>query len=125
MIELKNLTKRNECCGGLSYHGTAEFQGTTVKEVLEEIKEFSKGVADDIGEGFGTPNKHMGAAWGIYVNDVPYLGDWNGWRNKYRHEYDDEKVLEVKVDGGWYCFYDFRIVSEKTEKSASKLLWME
>lgn len=113
----------NDFCGGYSYSGFASFEGTTVAEVLEEIKEFAKNKqAAYIGDGFGNPQSKMCNAWGIKINDVPYVGDWAGWKNEYRGEYDEEKVIEVRVSGGWYCFYDFGIISEKTKKSHDKIL---
>ena len=111
----------NECCGGYAYSGYATFDGKTVREVLQEIKEYAKNTGNDIGEGFGKPNKEMGACWGIRINGIPYVGGWAGWENKYKHEFDDHEVAEVRVNGGWYCFYDFDILT----KGPSNSLWQK
>lgn len=118
MIKLNNITGHNDMCGGYSYSGTASFEGTTVAKVLEEIKEFVKDKqAHCIGDGFGNPKSKICDAWGIKINDIHYVGDWAGWKNEYRGEYDEEKVIEVRVSGGWCCFYDFHIICEETKKS--------
>ena len=120
MIKL-NVTGHNEMCGGYSYSGKASFEGKTVKDVLEEIREYAKNSGNDIGDGFGKLGRNFGSCWGIRINGVRYVGDWCGWKNEYNHEYDDENVVEVRVNGGWYCFYDFDIISEKTAKSKAKI----
>lgn len=111
MIKL-NVQGHGEMCGGYAYSGYATFDGITVKDVLEEIKEFAKDDGNDIGEGFGKPGKTIGDFWGIRINNIPYVGGWIGWQNKYNHEYDNCKVSKVLVNGGWYCFYDFNIITE-------------
>lgn len=118
MIKLNNVVGHNDMCGGYSYSGKVSFEGTTVAEVLEEIKEFANNKqAHYIGDGFGNPESKICDAWGIRINDIPYVGDWAGWKNEYRGEYDEEKVIEVRVSGGWYCFYDFDITCEETKIS--------
>lgn len=118
MIKL-NVCGHDDICGGYSYSGTASFDGTTVAEVLDEIREYAQNrSARYLGEGFGNPKSEMCDCWGIRINNIPYLGGWCGWKNEYRHEYDEEKVIEVRVSGGWCCFYDFDIYCEETEKSA-------
>ena len=114
MIKL-NVTGHNDMCGGYSYSGNVYYSGTTVKDVLKEIKEYAKDrKAEYIGDGFGNKNcNSIGICWGITINDVPYVGSWAGWENKYKHEYDDYIVTEVRVNGGWYCFYDFNIKCKK------------
>ena len=122
MIKL-NVSGHDDICGGYCYSGTASFEGSTVAEVLQEIREFARNRdAHYLGEGFGNPKSDFCNAWGIRINGIPYVGDWNGWQNKYRHEYDEEKVIEVRVSGGWYCFYDFYIDCEETEKSEKVIL---
>ena len=108
MIKL-NVSGHNEMCGGYAYSGTASFEGKTVKEVLEEIREFAKNTGNDIGEGFGKPGKDSGAAWEITINRQVYVSGWIGHEPTYNHEYDDAIVKKIRVDGGWYCFYDFDI----------------
>ena len=108
MIKL-NVKGHEEMCGGYAYSGTASFDGRTVKEVLEEIREYAKNVGNDIGEGFGKPGKELGAAWEIRINGKIYLTCWCGHKPTYNHENDNDIVEKVKVDGGWYCFYDFDI----------------
>lgn len=100
---------------------TASFDGKTVKEVLNEIREFSKDKnAEYLGDGFGNPNLKCGDNWGIYIDDVTYWGSWltpnNLPHQKYSLTFDDKKVDKIEIDGGWYCFYDFRIYT-KTETS--------
>lgn len=113
----------NECCGGYAYSGYATFDGKTVREVLEEIREYAKDAGNDIGEGFGKPNKKLGACWGIRINGIPYVGGWAGWKNEYQHQFDDCRVIKVLVEGGWYCFYDFHIVCEEPKTQVNTLLW--
>ena len=98
--------------------GYATFEGKTVKEVLNEIKEFTNGnfISFDKCESFGNNYGPCGA-WGIYINGVPYIGTWNGWKNKYNGQYDNCKVEKVKISGGWYCAYDFYIITKDLEKS--------
>jgi hypothetical protein len=120
MIRLDNLKGHNEMCGGYSYSGYATFEGRTVKEVLEEIREYAKNTGNDIGEGFGKKGKDMGACWGIRINDIPYVGGWVGWKNEYDHSLDDAIVKEVHVHGGWYCFYDFDIIAEEDSRAKKK-----
>lgn len=110
MIEL-HTEGHGEMCGGYAYSGYATFDGKTVKDVLEEIKEYAKDKsADFIGDGFGNPNHNtLGACWGIKINGIPYVGSWIGWKNEYKHQFDDYEVESVSVHGGWYCFYDFYI----------------
>ena len=116
-MTLENLKGHNELCGGYSYSGEASFSGTTVKEVLEEIKEFVKGKdAGYIGDGFGNKDKTFCSSWGIRINEIPYVGNWAGWKNKYGHQFDDYEVEKVSVDGGWYCFYDFYIITKDKER---------
>lgn len=112
MIEL-NVKGHNDMCSGYNYSGTASFSGKTVKEVLEEIKEFAKGRGQDIGEGFGTLDKSWTRHWGITINDVRYVGAWAGWKNEYKHQFDNWIVEKIEVNGGWYCWYDFNIKCKK------------
>ena len=119
-MTLKNLKGHNEMCGGYSYSGEASFYGANVREVLEEIKEFASESGNDIGEGFGKPGKHMGACWGIKINDIPYVGGWAGWKNEYKHQFDDYEVEKVSVYGGWYCFYDFYIYTKQEKKKSQE-----
>lgn len=115
MIKLIDMVGHNEMCGGYSYSGHAKFDGRTVKEVLEEIKEYSHSPnVMNIGDGFGDPENKAWPCWGIRIDGIPYVGGWCGWKNKYHHELDDEVVRDVRVSGGWYCFYDFDIVTEKS-----------
>ena len=117
MIKLK-VIGHDDICGGYSYSGTASFEGSTVAEVLQEIREFAKDKDSlYIGDGFGRDKDGFACCWGIRINGIPYVGGWAGWKNDYRHEYDEERVVEVRVSGGWYCFYDFYIECEETEKS--------
>ena len=79
MITL-NVEEHNDICGGCSYSGTANFDGRTVKEVLEEIREFAKDERAYIGEGFGNPSKHFASYRITYVlKDV----ETNGLNEKY------------------------------------------
>lgn len=109
MIKL-NVKGHNDICAGYCYSGTASFSGRTVKEILDEIREYSKDKhAKYLGDGFGNPNIEWGA-WSISINGKTY---WNCWLNKethqYTHDLDNLLVDKIEVDGGWYCFYDFYI----------------
>ena len=113
MIKLENLTLHDEMCGGASYSGKVMFDGKTVKEVLEEIKEFAKDKqAQYIGKGFGNPLSKGVDCWGIRINDKNYVGGWAGWKENYDHEYDNSEVERIVISGGWYCFYDFHIITK-------------
>lgn len=118
MITL-NVEGHNEMCGGYSYSGTALFEGKTVKEVLDEIREFAKDKhAYCLGDGFGNPDSpKFGGAWMITIDGIIY---WNGWIPQkwwkfgtYSKELDNIEVKEIKVHGGWCCFYDFEIITKK------------
>ena len=108
MITL-NVEEHNDICGGCSYSGTANFDGKTVKEVLEEIREFAKDEGTYISEGFGNPSKHFASCWSIEINGVKYVGGQCGWKNEYKHQFDNWVVTKIKVSGGWYSFYDIHI----------------
>lgn len=113
MIRIDNLKGHNEMCGGYAYGGYASFDGKTVKEVLEEIREFYSTNAcetyDEQGRLWGKKGKDFAGAWGIKINDIPYLGTWIGWENEYNHQFDDLCVKSVFADGGWFCSYNFYI----------------
>ena len=116
MIKIVKAQGHNEMCGGYGYNGQAYFDGNTVREVLEEIKEYAKGKGQSIGDGFGDLDESKTCCcWGIRINGVPYVGGWAGWKNEYKHQFDNDKVLKVLVSGGWYAFWDFDIISDKTE----------
>lgn len=117
---IKLVTKgHNDMCGGYAYSGTASFDGETVREVLEEIKEYAKDKeAAYLGEGFGNPNSKGCNCWAIRINGNTYLSEWaeSNWRKATAindiQKYLDLKVKKIEVDGGWYCFYDFNIITK-------------
>ena len=116
MIKL-DVKGHNDMCGGYAYSGTALFEGKTVKEVLDEIREFSKDAqASYLGDGFGNPNSNGTDAWQIAINGVIYWTSWivQKWDNVaiYTKDMDNLEVKEIKVNGGWYCFYDFDIITK-------------
>jgi len=113
MIKIKDLTSHGDMCGGVTYYGDCTLEGKTVKEVLEEIKEYTSNPRNTafakIGE-FGNSDEGFGCAWGIYINELEYISSWNSsWRKPYQGEFDDCEVESVRVRGGWYCAYDFYI----------------
>lgn len=97
--------------------GFALFDGETVKEALDEIREYTmdKDVAY-LGDNFGNLaniNKHA-AEWSISINGTKY---WNGWiykrpAIKYDHSLDNVAVKQINVHGGWTRFYDFEIITK-------------
>ena len=93
--------------------GIAEFEGITLKEVLEEIRQFSQGKGcASLGDGFGSGGYE---AWRITINGVTYWSAWQGDKcQKYDNGLDNEVVSKVKVCGGWYCFWDFNITTLKS-----------
>lgn len=110
MIKL-DVVGHNEMCGGYGYSGYASFDGKTVKEVLEEIKEFVKDKeAHYLGDGFGNPESKNCDCWRIRIGDKIYLSNWCGDKSNYHHEYDKRRVQKIRVDGGWYCYYNFDII---------------
>lgn len=92
--------------------GIAEFEGITLKEVLEEIKQFSQGKGcASLGDGFGSGGHE---AWRITINGVTYWSAWQGDQcKKYDKALDNEVVSKVLVRGGWYSFWDFNITTLK------------
>ncbi len=113
MIKL-NVTGHNDMCGGYQYSGNVSFEGTTVKEVLDEIREYAKDKdAHYLGDGFGNPNSKCIDCWSITIDGIIYWSNWakQSWEKykTYDHSLDDLVVDKVTADGGWYCFYNFRI----------------
>lgn len=115
MIQIINVKTHAEICSGLTYSGNVLFEGETVKEVLEEIKQYTNGKAGGMKfmkiDDFGNDDEHGSNAWAITINHIPYIGGWLGWENKYHGEFDNLKVKSVNVNGGWYCAYDFNIIT--------------
>lgn len=117
MINL-NVEGHSDMCGGYSYSGLASFEGKTVKEVLDEIREFAKDKgAHYLGDGFGNPNSNSCDAWCISIDGITY---WNNWVEQSWIKYDtydgslDNLLVEkISVHGGWYCFYNFDIYTKK------------
>lgn len=115
MIKL-NVQGHNDMCGGYSYSGRVSFDGKTVKEVLDEIREYAKDKdAHYLGDGFGNPNSKYCDAWCISIDNTIY---WNSWISQswnkygvYDHSLDNLIVKDIRVNGGWYCFYDFEIIT--------------
>lgn len=96
--------------------GHFNFEGKTVKEVLEEIKEFTNNSNIHFRkiEDYGNNDSDFDCdAWSITIDRIDYLGCWSNWVNKYKGQLDNKKVKEVKVSGGWYCAYDFEIFTEE------------
>ncbi len=72
MIKL-NVQGHNDMCGGYSYSGQVSFDGKTVKEVLDEIREYAKDKdAHYLGDGFGNPESKSCDAWRIRIDDIIY-----------------------------------------------------
>ena len=115
MIKFGDLTSYGDMCCGMSYSGKCTFEGKNVREVLEEIKEYTtnpKNTKFKKINGFGNSDEECGCAWAIHINGCTYLSTWNGgdwWRKQYQGEYDDCEVETVSVNGGWYCAYNFHI----------------
>lgn len=109
----------NDMCGGYGYSGHAIFSGQTVKDVLEEIKDYVKDKdAHYLGEGFGNPNSKNCDCWSISIDGDIYLSNWieSKWKTYYdknQNTKKDKLVKDVKVDGGWYCYYNFNIITEE------------
>ncbi len=118
MIKL-NTTGHTDLCGGYSYSGTVSFSGTTVAEVLQEIREFSQDKqARYLGNGFGNLKSEGCDNWRIAINDSIFLTSWNNEHPDYNGYYDTFPVDRVEVYGGWYCFYNFTIIT-KTKQEVS------
>ena len=98
--------------------GIAEFESITLKEVLDEIRQFSQSRScASLGDGFGSGGVE---AWRITINGVTHWSSWQGDQcQKYNEELGDEIVATVKVRGGWYSFWDFNITTLK-QKSEEK-----
>ena len=103
--------------GGVTMDGFALFDGETVKEVLDEIRKYTrhKKVAY-LGNAFGNLDNinKTAAAWSISINGKTY---WTAWQHegsiaKYDHSLDNLAVKEIHVHGGWNCFFDFEIITK-------------
>lgn len=117
MLELY-VEGHNDMCAGYSYSGLASFEGKTVKEVLDEIREFAKDKdAHYLGDGFGNPDSKSCDAWCIRIDGITYWNNWveQSWNTYklYDSSLDNLLVDKVSVHGGWYCFYDFDIYTKK------------
>ena len=74
MLNLEELNWKPCWMSDLSHSGYAKYDGTTIKEVLDEIREYAKDKkCYYIGDGFGNPN-FTGAYgnWSIYINGEVY-----------------------------------------------------
>ncbi len=123
MIEIIDVEAHNTMCGGMTYLGTASFEGRTVKEVLDEIREFSKNNnANYLGDGFGNSD-NKNDAWSISIDDNIY---WSSWVNvkpkEYNHTLDDLEVEKINIDGGWHSFYNFNIYTKSYKENNLKCL---
>lgn len=110
MIELIKRGDGNFCGCDQSY-GEARFEGKTVDEVLDEIREYShKKNACYIGDGFGNEGApDFCACWAVYVNDEVVASNWLNHTPNYKGDKGGWIVDRVTYDGGQYCWYDFRI----------------
>lgn len=109
---ITKVGESNTICGGISYDYDIEVNGSTVAEVLEEIKEYTRndksfGV---IGE-YGCDPAEFGNAWGIYIDGKTYISKWLGDEKTYKGDCT-EKVEYVKGRGGWYCGINIDILTE-------------
>ena len=109
MIKIINLQFCHD-----TYTGNCLFEGKSVKEVLQEIKEYTNNTENrefaKIGE-FGNSKEPCGNHWEIIINDKEYITSrgksW--WRKQYQGENDNCEVESITINGGWYCAYDFYI----------------
>ena len=114
----------NDMCGGYSYNYKVVWgkYGTTVKDVLREIKEYTNshsefGKLEDYGYQQESKTNYY---WGIYINDNIYLSKWSGENDRSKnHPYkkfyagdETEEVIDVVGDGGWYCAVNFNIITK-------------
>lgn len=118
MIKIINIKGHNEMCGGYSYSGDCVFDGKTVKDVLKEIKEYTNNhpsMSFKKINGYGNDDDGFGNAWKICIEDKVYLNGWlnNHYDQQYNGEYDNNEVESIKINGGWYCAYDFHIKVKK------------
>ena len=115
MIKIINLKMCHD-----TYIGECQFDGKNVKEVLQEIKEYTNnsknGKCAKIGE-FGNDKNSIGNHWDIIINDKIYISSRskNSWRKQYQGEYDNCEVESISVSGGWYCAYDFYIKTKEND----------
>lgn len=120
MLNLEDL-KWSPCwMSDLSHSGYAKYDGTTIKEVLNEIREYAKDKeCYYIGDGFGNPNfTGKWGDWRIQINGKIY------WANKkeniadslckkYDKSMNDLIVERVYMDGLDYRWYYFDIWTTK------------
>ena len=98
-MEVIQKSGHNEMCGGYSYDYEVKYSGHTLKEVLEEIKEFTNNdkrfvKIDEYGY---APNVSCGA-WAIYIDNKIYKSAWikQPWHKYYTDEITYQHVASVK-----------------------------
>lgn len=98
-----------EMCGGWSNIYTIELENEiTVKDVVNAIYEYQK------------KNNKNNEPYGIYINGNIFESMWIGERSKeelssYKKIYEgngNERVINVRGEGGWYCGVSFYIDAE-------------
>lgn len=119
MIRIVKTGECGEMCGGMAYRGYAEFDGKTVREVLDEIREYARtGACKPTKNGWGNPEweyKPCGG-WSVSVDGKLVASGWaNRWEPEYDGSKDNAKVKRISIYGGWYCDYDFNIVTKGDE----------
>ena len=95
-------------CGGGYYSGTASYEGKTVKEVLQEIKQYFQ----DKGNPWTDNSYYFVSIDGYTVIGYDY---WS--RGEYDPKRDDEKIVDhVNVVGGFWADFNFKIWTVKKKK---------
>ena len=111
-MEVIEKSGHPEICSGYSYSYEVKYSGHYLKDVLQEIKEFTNNDKSfkQIDEYGYSPNVICGA-WAIYINDKIYKSAWNPqpWDKYFTDEITNQTVRSVRGEGGWYSAIDFYI----------------
>ena len=93
------------CCGGGFYLGTANYEGKTVKEVLQEVQQYFQ----DKGNPWTEDSSYY-----VSVDGYTVIGYDCDSRGKYNPIRDNDKiVIQINVEGGFWSDFCFKIYTLK------------
>ena len=111
-----------EMCSGESnsYKIVFDAINPTVKDVLQEIKEYTNkdSMFQYLADGYGCKDNRCCGCWGIYIDNKIFISGWAGedrknpntWKDFYEGN-QQEEVISCYGDGGWYCGINFYITT--------------
>ena len=128
MIEIVNEVLHNDLGGAESYSANVNFDGITLGEVLEEIRQFtidnnySYFIDRNTHKTWGKyPNPYFAEhrfPWTLYIRTFPYVTEEYGYHNNKSVDPSlySRKVKNIRADGNTYGMgYDFTINLEPIE----------